>query len=126
MRFTGSFPRTWTVSSTTQSSSHFHTRISPILITSLSAASAASTLTTTGSQTRFDADPDGTAVLQIQWGVIASRDEFVIAPKRARYEARVARAGDYPALARAMSEVLQQFSRDVAASLENAMSRSDD
>ena len=79
-----------------------------------------------GRISRFDADGDGTAVLQIQWSVVSPRDEFVIAPKRARYEARVARAGDYPALARAMSEVLQQFSRDVAASLENAMSRSDD
>jgi uncharacterized lipoprotein YmbA len=79
-----------------------------------------------GRISRFDTDHDGTAVLQIQWGFITSKDEFVVAPKRARYEARVARAGDYPALARAMSEVLQQFSRDVAASLENAMSRSDD
>lgn len=70
-----------------------------------------------GRITRFDAGPDGTAVLQLQWGVIAMRDEFVVQPRRARYEARAARSGDYQALARAMSEVLQQFSRDVAESL---------
>ena len=69
-----------------------------------------------GRISRFDTDHDGAAVLQIQWGVITSRDEFVLPPKRARYEARAAKAGDYPALARAMSEVLQQFSRDVAES----------
>ena len=79
-----------------------------------------------GRISRFDADQDGTAVLQIQWGVITSRDDFVVRLKRARYEARAAQAGDYPALARAMSEVLQQFSRDVAAELQAIMSRADD
>ena len=75
---------------------------------------------------RFDADTDGTAVLQIQWGVITSKDDFVIRPKRASYVAQATQAGDYPALARAMSEVLQQFSRDVAAELQAVMSRADD
>ena len=79
-----------------------------------------------GRVSRFDADQDGTAVLQIQWGIISSRDEFLIQPKRARYEVKAAKAGDYPALARAMSEVLQQFSRDVAKSLQAVMPRADD
>jgi uncharacterized lipoprotein YmbA len=79
-----------------------------------------------GRISRFDADQDGTAVLQIQWGVITSKDDYVIRPKRARYEAQAAQAGDYPALARAMSEVLQQFSRDVAESLQSVMSRAGD
>ena len=79
-----------------------------------------------GRISRFDADKDGTAVLQIQWGVITSRDDFVVRPRRARYEARATQTGDYPALARAMSEVLQQFSRDVAAELQAVMSRADD
>ena len=68
---------------------------------------------------RFDADPAGTAVLQIQWSVIGPGEEFVIQPRRARYEATAARPGDYPALALAMSEVLQQFSRDVAQALRH-------
>ena len=74
-----------------------------------------------GRISRFDADPDGKAVLQVQWGVIASRDEFAIQPKRVRYEARAAQPGDHQALSRAMSEVLQQFGRDVAESLQQVM-----
>lgn len=79
-----------------------------------------------GRISRFDADPDGTAVLQVQWGVIASRDEFVIQPQRVRYEARATQPGDYAALARAMSEVLQKFSRDVAESLQAVWLEADD
>ena len=70
-----------------------------------------------GRISRFDADSDGTVVLQMQWGVISSRDDFLLQPRRARYEASVAQAGGYPARVRAMNEVLQQFSRDVAESL---------
>ncbi|HSM29099.1 MAG TPA: PqiC family protein [Woeseiaceae bacterium] len=72
-----------------------------------------------GRISRFDADADGTVVLQIQWSVISAQDEFIVQPRRARYEARATRAGDYPALVRAMNEVLQQFSRDVAKSLDS-------
>jgi len=79
-----------------------------------------------GRISRFDADTDGTAVLQVQWGVIASRDEFVIQPKRVRYQAGAAQPGDYEALARAMSEVLQQFGRDVAESLRRVMREAND
>jgi uncharacterized lipoprotein YmbA len=79
-----------------------------------------------GRVSRFDADPDGTAVLQLQWGVIASKDELVIQPRRVRYAARAARAGDYQSLAQAMSEVLQQFSRDVAESLQALMRETGD
>jgi uncharacterized lipoprotein YmbA len=70
-----------------------------------------------GRVSRFDADEDGTAVLQLQWGIISSREEFLVQPRRTRYEVRAASPGDYAALARAMSEVLQQFSRDVAQAL---------
>jgi uncharacterized lipoprotein YmbA len=77
-----------------------------------------------GRISRFDADKDGTAVLQLQWGIISSREEFLVPPRRVRYEA-AAESQDYAALARAMSEVLQQFSRDVARSLEALMQRTD-
>ena len=79
-----------------------------------------------GRISRFDADADGTAVLEVQWGVIASRDAFVIQPKRVRYEAGAAQPGDVQSLARAMSEVLQQFSRDLAESLEAVMPEAGD
>lgn len=74
-----------------------------------------------GRVSRFDAGADGKAVLQVQWGVISERDEFVVQPQRARYEVSAGRAGDYPALARAMSELLQQFSRDVAQTLQSVV-----
>ena len=79
-----------------------------------------------GRISRFDADQEGTAVMRVQWGIISSREEFLVQPRRARYEAKAARAGDYVALAHAMSEVLQQFSRDVAKSLEEIMTRAVD
>lgn len=80
-----------------------------------------------GRISRFDAGMDGTVVLQMQWGVISSRDDFVVQPRRVRYEASAARAGNYPAQLRAMNEVLQQFSRDVAEALNEAdMRRADD
>ena len=79
-----------------------------------------------GRISRFDADADGRAVLQIQWSVIGPDDEFVVLPRRARYEAMAAQPGDYPALALAMSEVLQQFSRDVAESLRGVMAGAPD
>ncbi|NCF24920.1 MAG: hypothetical protein GWP60_10295 [Gammaproteobacteria bacterium] len=79
-----------------------------------------------GRISRFDVGPDGRAVMQIQWSVIGPGDAFVIQPRRVRYEAIAAQPGDYPALARAMSEVLQEFSRDVANSLERVMTTADD
>lgn len=72
-----------------------------------------------GRVTRFDAGADGNAVLHVQWGLIGAQDNFVIQPRRARYEARAALANDYASLARAFSELLQQFSRDVAESLQD-------
>ena len=72
---------------------------------------------------RFDADADGTAVLQVQWSVLSSKDELIIQPRRMRYEVPAARVGDYPALTRAMSELLQLFSRDVAQALEGITPR---
>lgn len=76
-----------------------------------------------GRISRFDADADGSVVLQVQWGVISSTDDFIIQPRRVRYVANATRAGDYPALVRAMNEVLQAFSRDVAESLAGVDTR---
>ena len=67
---------------------------------------------------RFDADADGLAVLEIQWGVIGPNDEILVQPWRKRYEARSSREPKYAGIAYAMSEVVQQFSHDVAARLE--------
>ena len=67
---------------------------------------------------RFDADADGLAVLEIQWGVIGRNDEILVQPRRARYEARSSREPKFAGIAHAMSEVVQQLSRDVADRLE--------
>ena len=50
--------------------------------------------------------------------MLSSKDELIVQPRRARYEVQAARMGDYAALTRAMSELLQLFSRDVAQTLE--------
>jgi uncharacterized lipoprotein YmbA len=71
-----------------------------------------------GRVARFDADADGLAVLEVQWGVVSAADEILAPPRRARYEARSSRKPAYAAIAHAMSKVLQQFSQDVAAELE--------
>lgn len=75
---------------------------------------------------RFDADADGLAVLEIQWGVIGTNDEILVQPRRARYEARSSREPKFAAIAYAMSQVLQQFSQDVAAELETLFVRRSD
>ena len=67
---------------------------------------------------RFDADADGLAVLEIQWGVIGPNDEILVQPRRARYEARSSHEPKFAAIAYAMSDVVQQLSHDVAAKLE--------
>ena len=63
---------------------------------------------------RFDADQDGQVVLLVQWGIVTPDNEFVVLPRRVRYEAQASTAGDYSAIASAMSEVLADFSRDIA------------
>ena len=73
---------------------------------------------------RFDADADGLAVLEIQWGVIGRNDEILVQPRPARYEARSSREPKYAGIAYAMSEVVQQLSRDVAARLEALVDKS--
>jgi uncharacterized lipoprotein YmbA len=55
---------------------------------------------------RFDTDQDGRVVLLVQWGVRKPDAEFIVAPRRARYEAQAGNSGDYNAIATAMTEVL--------------------
>ena len=57
---------------------------------------------------------DGNAVLELQWGIVTPEGEIVVAARRALYSQRISDAGDYNEVAAAMSEVLAQFSRDVA------------
>ena len=70
---------------------------------------------------RFAADQDGRVTLQVQWAVATPNGDTLVSPKRAIYEARANPGRDYPSIARAMSETLQQFSRDVATEIESAL-----
>ena len=70
---------------------------------------------------RFGADDDGRVELHVQWAVTTPNGDALVYPKRATYEARANPGRDYPSISRAMSEVLQLFSRDVAAEIEAAL-----
>lgn len=67
---------------------------------------------------RFDVDEAGRAVLVVQWRVEDADGGVVIAPRRDRYEAGVARRGDPGASAAALNDTLAQFSRDIATAIE--------
>lgn len=70
---------------------------------------------------RFGANHDGRVELRVQWAVTTPNGEVLVSPKRATYEARANPGRDYPSIARAMSEALQAFSRDVADEIEAAL-----
>ncbi len=70
---------------------------------------------------RFGADHDGRVELRVQWAVTTPNGEVLVSPKRATYEARANPGRDYPSIARAMSEAMQAFSRDVADEIEAAL-----
>jgi uncharacterized lipoprotein YmbA len=74
---------------------------------------------------RFDADQDGQVVLLVQWGIVTSDSDFIVAPRRVRYDARASEAGDYTAVASAMSQTLADFSRDIAREYRTAFPRAD-
>jgi uncharacterized lipoprotein YmbA len=69
---------------------------------------------------RFDADQDGQVVLLVQWGIVTAESDFVVVPRRVSYEAQASTAGDYTAIATAMSEVIADFSRDIAREYRSA------
>jgi uncharacterized lipoprotein YmbA len=69
---------------------------------------------------RFVADSDGNVVLEVQWAIMQPGGEFLVAPGRAQYLQRSADPRDYNEIAAAMSEVLAEFSRDVARKYEAA------
>jgi len=70
-----------------------------------------------GQVTRFDTDPDGLAVLEIQWLIKDIDDNRVVPARRSRYTAQVASPDGYSSVVEALSELIGAFSRDVAATL---------
>lgn len=69
---------------------------------------------------RFDTDENGRVVLLAQWGILTPDSDIIVAPRRSRYEAHAGIVGDYSAIAAAMSEVIAEFSRDIAREFEAA------
>lgn len=67
---------------------------------------------------RLDTDARGHTVLVLQWGVTSAEGETRIAPGIGRYHSQAAPAGGPNAMAAAISDVLAQFSRDVATLLQ--------
>ncbi len=67
---------------------------------------------------RFDADNSGNTLLDIQWGIGDAKGEVVSPARRSRYQSRSGQPGDPAAMAEAMSDTIEQFSRDIASELE--------
>jgi len=66
---------------------------------------------------RFNADERGLVVLEVQWGAADTEGKTLLAPTRSRYESQATVPGDADSIARAMSDALEQFSRDMASDL---------
>lgn len=71
-----------------------------------------------GELSRFDADSSGRVVLEVQWGIRQTSGGVVVHTQRSRYEATASPPDDPGAIARAMNNALEQFSRDVAEQFE--------
>ena len=63
---------------------------------------------------RFNSDRNGLVILEVQWGASEADADLLIAPRRSRYESKAADPADPGSIARSMSDVLAQFSRDIA------------
>lgn len=74
-----------------------------------------------GQVERFDSDATGQVVLEVQWALLSDQRKALIAPQRARYEARAADPGDPDAIARAMNAALERFSDDIATQLRSLL-----
>jgi uncharacterized lipoprotein YmbA len=70
----------------------------------------------TGRVARLDVEA-GTAVLEVQWGVLNGDGTVAQPGRRSHYEAKVAGAG-YAAMVAAMSETVARFSEDVAGAVK--------
>ncbi len=74
-----------------------------------------------GDVVRFDADTTGEAVLVVQWGIAAADRTVVTPPQRARYVAQASIPGDTGSVVVALNGVIADFSRDIAAHIEQAI-----
>jgi uncharacterized lipoprotein YmbA len=73
-----------------------------------------------GSVKQFDADQTGRAVLVVQWGITRKDGELIVPPRTSRYQLQAARPDDPDAIAQAMTQVLETFSRDIVTMIRAA------
>ena len=69
----------------------------------------------------FESDQAGNTILLVHWGIIDTKGDRVVPPRRARYQTQAADASDYGSIATAMRIVLEEFSLDIAEELQAAI-----
>ncbi len=67
---------------------------------------------------RFDSDASGRTVLMVQWGITRTERGVSVAPRTDRYVTQATPAEDPAAIAVAMSDLVEQFSREIAALIQ--------
>ncbi|MDJ0928900.1 MAG: PqiC family protein [Gammaproteobacteria bacterium] len=70
---------------------------------------------------RFDADETGRTILDVQWGIGRPDRTLMVAGRRRHYEVQARSASDPDAIAQAMNDLVNEFSRDVADELKAAL-----
>ncbi len=70
---------------------------------------------------QFDADEGGNTILDVQWGIGNGNGDVVAAARRVRYQSRTTQSDDPAAMAEAMSDTIEQFSRDIASELDSLL-----
>ncbi len=68
---------------------------------------------------RFTSDQDGLVVLDVQWEIVDSTGAVSLFPRRVRFQSQATRPDDPGSIAQAMSDVLAQFSRDIAGEIDS-------
>jgi uncharacterized lipoprotein YmbA len=76
-----------------------------------------------GGVSRFDADENGKVTLIVQWGLMDSKRNIILAPLRRQFEAQANNSNDPEAIATAMNDVLNQLSHEIAEQLDTAIDR---
>ena len=71
-----------------------------------------------GRISRFDLSASGLAVLDIQWGIGSPDGTILVAARRQRYTSQAEDSDDPAAMALAMSDAIEQLSRDVATEMQ--------
>ena len=67
---------------------------------------------------RFDVNASGLTVLDIQWGIGNPDGKILVPARRQRYTSRAEISDDPAAMALAMSDAIEQLSRDIATEME--------